>query len=74
VTDLITTAEAASRKGCTRQAIINAITRGDLNAFKLGGTWAVYDDGALAAYEVKETGGRTHRAKEEASDEVSADT
>lgn len=61
VPDLITTADAAKRKGCTQQAIRNALARGDLHGQKLGGTWAVADDAALAAYAVKETGGRTHR-------------
>ena len=61
--DLITTTEAAARKGCTRQAIINAIERGDLNASKLGPVWAVADDDALAAYAVRETGGRYHRSR-----------
>ena len=71
MTDFITTADAADRKGCTRQAIINAIERGDLNATRLGRAWAVADDDALAAYEVRETGGRTHR-REAASVESSA--
>ena len=59
--DLITTAEAAARKGCTRQAIINAVVRGDVNGRKLGPLWAVSDDEALALWTVKETGGRLHR-------------
>lgn len=56
----ITTTEAARRKGCTRQAIANAISRGELNARKVGPLWIVADDAALAAWEVKETGGRLH--------------
>ncbi|WP_412070404.1 hypothetical protein [Rubrivirga sp. IMCC43871] len=71
--DLITTTEAATRKGCTRQAIINAIERGDLNASKLGPVWAVVDDAALAAYAVRETGGRAHRQRAGGPD-VSAET
>jgi len=71
----ITTTEAADRKGCTRQAIINAIGRGDLNATRLGRDWAVADDAALAAYQVQETGGRLHRQRAEAAGlDVSTDT
>lgn len=66
----IPTKEAAARKGCTRQAIINAIQRGELNGRKFGPVWAVDDDDALASWTVKETGGRLHtsypRTQEEA--------
>lgn len=77
--DLLTTAAAADRKGCTPMAIRNAIARGEINGQKLGPVWAVEDDAALAAYEVRETGGRAHRREEVASPEasgadVSADT
>lgn len=67
--NLIQTKEAATRKGCTRQAIVNAILRGDLSGRKFGPVWAVADDDALAAWAVKETGGRTHRAKGQESNE-----
>lgn len=59
----ITTTEAATRKGCTRQAIINAIQRTDLNGCRFGPVWAVADDETLAAWSVRETGGRAHRAR-----------
>ena len=42
-------------------AVRNAVKRGDLNAVKVGPTWAVSDDETLALWEVKETGGRAHR-------------
>lgn len=71
--DVLTTTEAATRKGCTRQAINNAIQRGEINAARLGRSWAVSDDAALATWSVKETGGRAHRRATEAED-VSADT
>lgn len=58
--DVITTSEAAARKGCTRQAIIDAVRRGDLSGRKFGSVWAVNDDEALAGWMVKETGGRAH--------------
>ena len=61
--DQIPTSEAATRKGCTRQAIINAINRGELNGRKFGPVWAVADDEALAAWTVKETGGRAHQTR-----------
>lgn len=66
--EIITTREAAARKGCTTQAIINAIERGEIEGRKLGHVWAVTDDATLAAWTVKETGGRAHREK------VSVDT
>ena len=58
---MLSTSEVASRKGCTGMAVRNAIQRGDLNGHKLGPVWAVADDEALAAWTVKETGGRAHR-------------
>lgn len=63
MSDSIPTTEAAHRKGCTRQAIVNAIQRGAINGRKFGSVWAVADDAALAAWCVKETGGRAHRAR-----------
>ena len=65
--DPIPTSEAAARKGCTRQAIINAIQRGEVNGWKLGPVWAVVDDDRLAAWNVKETGGRVHRDRDQSS-------
>lgn len=70
MTDPIPTTEAAERKGCTRQAIVNAILRGELNGQKLGPVWAVSDDDALAAWAVKETGGRSHRVRQRAAGEA----
>ena len=58
----LSTSQAATRKGCTRQAIVNAIHRAELNAQRVGHNWAVADDEVLAAWTVKETGGRTHGA------------
>lgn len=58
---LVPTSEVARQKGCTQQAVINALRRGDLHGHKLGPVWAVADDSALASWEVKETGGRAHR-------------
>jgi hypothetical protein len=65
VPDSITTSEAAARKGCTTQAVIDAAKRGEINARKFGPVWAVDDDDALAAWTIKETGGRAHRSKRE---------
>lgn len=57
----LTTSAAANRKGCTRQAINNAIRRGEINATRHGRAWVIADDAALAAWSVKETGGRAHK-------------
>lgn len=65
---LISTVEAARRKGCTAMAVRNAIERGDLNAVKVGPTWAVADDDALASWTVNETGGRVHKTRRAAAD------
>ncbi len=35
--NILTAAEAAKEKACTTQAIYNALNRGDLNEFKMGG-------------------------------------
>jgi len=67
VTRVIPTSEAADRLGCTTQAVINAIKRGDLNGEKVGPIWTVRDDATLAAYTVPERGGRTHAAYRERS-------
>lgn len=66
---IIPTSEAADRLGCTRQAVINAIKRGDLNGEKVGPIWTVRDDATLAAYTVPERGGRTHEAYRQRSQE-----
>lgn len=56
--ELITTLDAAGRKRCSRQTIVDAIGRGEINGSKVGPVWAVSDDAALAAWEVRELGGR----------------
>lgn len=61
---LLSTADVAARKGCTRMAVRNAIHRGEINAVRVGRTWAVSADGALDAWEVRETGGRSHRQRQ----------
>lgn len=61
---LVPTSEVAQRKGCTQQAVINALRRGDLHGHKLGPVWAIADDAALAAWTVRETGGRSHRSRD----------
>lgn len=57
---LLSTTEAARLKGCTRQAIANALRRGTLHGGKVGRVWYVLPDAAFEAYEVRETGGRLH--------------
>lgn len=65
---LVSTVEAARRKGCTAMAVRNAIERGDLNAVKVGPTWAVADDEALDAWQISETGGRRHKTRRTSTD------
>ena len=62
-TTYLPTGDVAARKGCTAQAVRDAIERGDLNAVMIARTWAVADDAALAAWAVRETGGRAHRQR-----------
>lgn len=59
--NVIPASEAARRKGCTAQAIYNAIGRGDLTAVRMGRSWLVATDEKWEAYAVRETGGRLHR-------------
>jgi len=59
-TDLIPIVEAAKEKGCTAQALRNAVARGDLNAVRVGRYILLVKDGAYREYRVQETGGRTH--------------
>ena len=68
--NVITADEAARRRGCTRQAIYNALDRGDLAEVKMGAQRLVAVDDAFAEYQVKETGGRTHQAFEPNSAEA----
>lgn len=53
---------AAQEKGCTSQAIYNAIARGNLNAVRMGRQWLVMKDKKYSAYQVQETGGRLHKS------------
>jgi len=59
--NVTTAAEAAREKGCTDQAIYNAIDRGDLNEIRLGGTRLILKNAAYKTYQVKKAGGRTHK-------------
>lgn len=59
--NVIIASEAAREKGCTAQAIYNAIDRGDLNAVRMGRHRMVVKDEKYAVYTVKKTGGRTHK-------------
>jgi excisionase family DNA binding protein len=46
----MTTEQAAKLKGCSRQAILTAIWRKQLNAVKFGRDWNVVDDEVFQAY------------------------
>lgn len=59
--NVIPAAEAARRKGCTTQAIYNAVERGALNGLRVGTSRLVALDAKWDAYAVLETGGRLHR-------------
>jgi len=59
--NITTAAEAAREKACTTQAIYNALDRGDLNEVRMGGIRLILKDAAYEAYQVKATGGRTHK-------------
>lgn len=68
--NVLPAAEAARRKGCTTQAVYNAIERGDLTGVRVGRHRMVARDEKYDAYRVQETGGRLHetyRKKEEAA-------
>lgn len=54
--------EVARRKGCTPQAIYNAVDRGDLNGIRFGNNRMVVRDEKLDAFEIQETGGRCHES------------
>lgn len=60
--------KAAQEKGCTAQAIYNAIDRGDLNEVRMGRHRLVVKDDKYDSFEVKETGGRMHREYSEEHD------
>lgn len=53
---------AAGEKGCSRQAICNAIDRGDLTGVRMGRQRMVLLDKKYREYQVKTTGGRLHRS------------
>ncbi len=59
--NVITITELAREKGCSRQAIYNAIQRGDLNTTRLGTQTVVVKDTNYEAFQIKETGGRLHK-------------
>ena len=63
--NVITAAEAAREKGCTDQAIYNALDRGALNEVRMGGMRLILKDAAYQSYQVKSTGGRVHRRYQE---------
>ena len=54
--------EAARDKGCTPQAIYNAIDRGDLNGLRMGNHRLVMRDDTYQSFEIMETGGRCHQS------------
>ena len=59
--NVILATEAAREKGCTSQAIYNALDRGDLGEVRMGRHRLVVRDARYRQFEVKKTGGRTHK-------------
>lgn len=59
--NVILATEAAREKGCSSQAIYNAIDRGDLNEVRMGRHRMVVIDAKYRAYRVQEFGGRLHQ-------------
>ena len=53
--------QAAREKRCTRQAIYNAIERGDLNTVSVGQLTLIAKDEKYESYQVQRTGGRLHK-------------
>lgn len=60
--NVILATEAAREKGCSSQAIYNAIDRGDLNEVRMGRLRMVVKDAKYRAYQVREFGGRLSQA------------
>jgi excisionase family DNA binding protein len=48
--DYISTKEAAGRRGCSRQAIVDALNAGRLNGIRVGRVFLVADDAVLANF------------------------
>ncbi len=71
---MITTAEAAKIKGCTIQAVLDAIAEGKINAGRFGKAWAIREDKKLEAWQpmaVRQEAGRasgTSRKKKREGD------
>ncbi len=63
--NVITVAKAAKEKDCTAQAVYNALDRGDLTEVRMGGIRLILKDATYEAYQVKATGGRTHKRYQE---------
>ena len=59
--NVITITEAAKQKSCTRQALYNAIKRGDLDAVSVGQYQMIVRDEKFKDFQIKETGGKLHK-------------
>ena len=60
---LISVRQAADAKGCTTQAIYQALDRGDLDDVRIDRARHVRANKRYREWQVKETGGRTHRKR-----------
>ena len=58
--NLLPISAAAEEKGCTPQALRNAVKRGDLNEMRAGRYSLIALDEKWNTYVVQETGGRLH--------------
>jgi excisionase family DNA binding protein len=54
--NMLTTSEAAERKGCPRITIIKAIDTGRLSAEKFGRDWMIFEDKKFRNFEVGRAG------------------
>ena len=59
--NIITVAEAAREKGCTRQALYKAVKRGNLNATRQGDAILIFRDQTYQDFTIREAGGRLHK-------------
>ena len=63
---LISVRQAAEEKGCTTQAIYQALDRGDLDDMRIDRARHVRANKRYREWAVKQTGGRTHKRRTEA--------
>ena len=63
--NVTTPSATAKEKGCTTQAIYDALKRGDLTGFRVGESHIIVRDAKYEAYKPYDTGIRITRLKED---------